>query len=112
MPITRFNLYQIMWTIVLFDLPTETKLQRKEAARFRKALLADGFSMFQYSIYIRHSPSRENSEVHIQRAINSLPEEGHICIFSLTDKQFGNIIVFDNGSTTNVPDGHPQVELF
>ncbi|MDE5967844.1 MAG: CRISPR-associated endonuclease Cas2, partial [Muribaculaceae bacterium] len=56
---TRFNQYKIMWTLVLFDLPTETKRQRKAAAQFRKSLMADGFNMFQYSIYSRHSPSKE-----------------------------------------------------
>lgn len=110
--ITRFNQYKIMWTLVLFDLPTETKRQRKEAARFRKALLADGFSMFQFSIYTRHSPSRENSEVHVQRTIRSLPEHGRVCIIRLTDKQFGDIQVFDNGGKTEPPAENFQLELF
>lgn len=45
----RLNAYRIMWTIVLYDLPTDTKKERKAAARFRKELLQDGFSMFQFS---------------------------------------------------------------
>lgn len=101
-----------MWTIVLFDLPTETKRQRKDAARFRKALLEDGFNMFQYSIYVRHSPSRENSDVHVQRAVNSLPDEGKVCIFRLTDKQFGDIMVFDRQGRIEPPKQSFQLELF
>src|SRR5690606_23859296 len=50
----RFNTYRIMWVLVFFDLPTETKLERSVATRFRKHLLDDGFAMFQFSIYLRH----------------------------------------------------------
>ena len=49
-----------MWILVLFDLPTETKKDKKAYALFRKQLICDGFTMFQFSIYIRHCPSREN----------------------------------------------------
>ena len=46
-----------MWVLVLFDLPTETKRDRKASADFRKKLIQDGFTMFQFSIYVRHCPS-------------------------------------------------------
>ena len=54
-----------MWILVFFDLPTETKKERKAATLFRSNLIKDGFTMFQFSIYIRHCASRENMEVHI-----------------------------------------------
>ena len=31
----RFNSYRIMWVLVLYDLPTETKKMRKDAQDFR-----------------------------------------------------------------------------
>lgn len=48
----RFSEYRIMWVLVFFDLPTDTKKERKNAALFRKRLIEDGFVMFQFSIYI------------------------------------------------------------
>ncbi|NUM32247.1 MAG: CRISPR-associated endonuclease Cas2, partial [Bacteroidetes bacterium] len=39
----RLNAYRIMWVLVFFDLPTETKLERKTASNFRKEILRDGF---------------------------------------------------------------------
>lgn len=42
----RLNQYRIMWVLVLFDLPTETKKDRKVYADFRKNLQKDGFTMF------------------------------------------------------------------
>lgn len=47
----RFSEYRVMWVMVLFDLPTETKKERKASADFRKRLMGDGFTMFQFSIY-------------------------------------------------------------
>lgn len=50
----RFSEYRIMWVLVFFDLPTETKKEKKAYADFRKNLQKDGFTMFQFSIYVRH----------------------------------------------------------
>ena len=41
------------WLMAMFDLPVLLEEERKEAARFRKALLDDGFIMIQYSVYSR-----------------------------------------------------------
>ena len=83
-----------MWVMVLFDLPTETKKERKIYSQFRKELMKDGFTMFQFSIYVRCCPSRENAEVHTKRVKNILPEKGMIGILSITDKQFGMMEIF------------------
>ena len=76
MPELRLNAYHIMWLFVFFDLPTNTKKERKAAAQFRKALEKDGFSMMQYSVYVRHCPSKENMNVHITRVRASMPPSG------------------------------------
>ena len=39
----RFSEYRIMWILVFFDLPTETKKDKKEYMLFRKRLQRDGF---------------------------------------------------------------------
>ena len=91
----RFSEYRIMWVLVFFDIPVETKKQREANANFRKALIQDGFTMFQFSIYVRHCPSRENADVHIKRVKLSLPEYGKVGIFKITDKQFAEIELFE-----------------
>jgi CRISPR-associated protein Cas2 len=108
----RLNQYQILWIFVFFDLPTETKQDRKNYAQFRKNLQKDGFTMMQYSIYVRHSSSRENADVHIKRVKSFLAPKGEIIIFSLTDKQFG-MMEFFRGQKESVKPGTPQqLELF
>lgn len=108
----RLNAYRIMWVLVMFDLPTETQKDRKIYARFRKQILNDGFSMFQFSMYIRHCPSRENAEVHIERVKNILPAKGHIGIIHITDKQWGMMQIFNGKSQIETPVGVQQLELF
>ena len=112
MSFSRYNAYRIMWVLVLFDLPTETKKQRSQATRFRKELIDDGFTMFQFSIYLRHCPSRENSEVHIRRTKSKLPEFGKVGIICITDKQFGQMEIFFSKKETDLPTGPQQLELF
>ena len=108
----RLSEYRIMWVLVLFDLPTETKKEKKAYTDFRKKLITDGFTMFQFSIYLRHCSSRENSEVHIQRVKNSLPEFGNIGILCITDKQFGQMELYQGKKTKEVSTPYQQLELF
>ncbi len=108
----RFSEYRIMWVLVFFDLPTETKKERKEYAQFRKRLMLDGFTMFQFSIYLRHCPSRENAEVHIRRVKSALPPAGEVGILCITDKQFGMIEIFSGRKVAEAVSTPQQLELF
>lgn len=108
----RFSEYRIMWVLVLFDLPTETKRERKAYADFRKKILKDGFTMFQFSIYMRHCASRENADVHIKRVKSFLPEYGDIGIMCITDKQFGEIEIYHSREKEQVAQPCQQLELF
>lgn len=101
-----------MWVLVMFDLPTETKAQRKIYAKFRKMMLGDGFQMFQFSMYIRHCPSRENAEVHTGRVRRMLPPKGHVGIMTITDKQFGMMEVFYGKDAAETPATVQQLEMF
>ena len=108
----RFSEYRVMWLLVLFDLPTETKKDIREYALFRKRLLRDGFTMFQFSIYIRHCASMENAEVHKKRVKSFLPEFGKVGIICITDKQFGNIELFWGRKPQKPNAPGQQLELF
>lgn len=108
----RFNEYRIMWVLVFFDLPTETKKDKKAYAQFRKKLQQDGFTMFQFSIYVRHCTSKENAEVHVKRVKSVLPEYGKVGILCITDKQFGAIELFYGQKITELPAIGQQLELF
>ncbi|MDY6318672.1 MAG: CRISPR-associated endonuclease Cas2 [Prevotella sp.] len=101
-----------MWVMVMFDLPTETAKERKAAARFRKDIMGDGFTMFQFSIYIRHCASLDNAKVHIKRVKSMLPNYGHVGIMCITDKQFDGIEIFYCKKEEPKIKGPIQLELF
>ena len=109
---TRLNAYHIMWLFVFFDLPTETARERKAYAKFRKGLLKDGFTMMQYSVYIRHCASPESAEVHLKRVKAMVPPQGHVSVMQITDKQYGKIINFWGKKSSPLPEGPKQMELF
>lgn len=98
--------------MVFFDLPTETKQERKIAAKFRKDIMGDGFTMFQFSIYIRHCASAENARVHVNRVKNYLPASGKVGILCVTDKQFGSMELFFGKKEKPPEYGGMQLELF
>ncbi|UZD24552.1 CRISPR-associated endonuclease Cas2 [Algoriphagus halophytocola] len=109
---SRLNQYRTLWVLVFFDLPTETKKDRKIASSFRKKLLDDGFSMFQFSIYTRFCASRENADVHIKRTKINLPPKGKVGIMSITDKQFGMMEIFYGKKVVEQEKPSQQLELF
>lgn len=101
-----------MWLFVLFDLPTNTKRERKTAQAFRKRLLKDGFGMMQYSVYARHCASGESADVHTKRIKNGVPSEGLVSILRITDKQYGMMENFV-GKSAKAPVPTPQqLEMF
>ena len=90
----HLNGYRNMWVIAMFDLPTDTPQARKAYTQFRGFLLEDGFTMMQYSVYSRHSPSQENADVHIKRIERNVPPDGEVRVFTLTDKQYERMRIF------------------
>lgn len=108
----RLNSYRIMWLFVFFDLPVETKKERKAASDFRRKLMKDGFSMMQFSVYCRHCASDESAQVHIKRTKGSTPEKGQVSILKITDKQYGDIINIWGAKVKPLPVGPTQMEMF
>lgn len=103
--------YSIMWLYVMFDLPVETKKQRKDAAYFRKMLLKEGFTMYQFSVYTRHCASNESALMHVNRVRLFVPDEGLVCILRVTDKQFGDTIQLVGRKRKPPPPAPVQLEF-
>lgn len=97
--------------MLAFDLPTSTKAEKKAASLFRLRLLDEGFEMAQYSVYLRYCGSKSVAAKHIKRVIGHLPACGKVDILQFTDKQYENIISFDN-SSRKILSNPPQYQLF
>ena len=82
--------------MVLFDLPVAEEADRKAATAFRQFLLDEGFEMAQFSVYMRHCSGKENAEKYYRHIEDNLPPGGKVYIITITDKQFENIVRFQN----------------
>jgi CRISPR-associated protein Cas2 len=101
-----------MWNLVFFDLPVTAPSDQKASTKFRDNLLKDGFQMFQFSIYVRHSISRDGADLHKRRVKGFLPKKGKVGILQITDKQFGMIELFEGGAQEEVKPPPQQLEFF
>lgn len=104
--------YRIMWIVVFFDLPTTSPRERKFASEFRKNLKKNGFSMFQYSVYMRPCPSTEAITAHKSRVKRLVPPYGHVSVLGITDKQYGCIENFRTRKPRPLPPSPRQLEMF
>jgi CRISPR-associated protein Cas2 len=106
-----FGGFRSMWIVVMFDLPTDTKKARKDYHEFRKKLLCNGFTMLQFSVYARHTPSEENAVVHENLVKTFLPDDGEVRLLKITDKQFERMKVF-NGKIRKTTEKAPEQLTF
>lgn len=104
--------YKGMWLIAMFDLPVDCQQARRAYTRFRKALLNDGFTMLQFSIYARYCANEEASFVHRQRVKAALPDEGQVRVATLTDHQFGRMEVYAGKKREEPEKKSLQLEFF
>lgn len=95
MELPSLNRYELLWMIVLFDLPVIEKEERKAATDFRNFLLDHGFSMIQYSIYTKLFSGKDACGKYYTLIEKNLPKEGKVDILTITDKQYGNIISYN-----------------
>jgi len=79
---------RFMRVFVFFDLPTNTPKQRKNANKFRKMLIKEGFTMLQFSVYVRVCKGQEIVNKYIAKLEEDLPKEGNIRVLQITDKQY------------------------
>jgi CRISPR-associated protein Cas2 len=106
------NGYRAMWLIAMFDLPVTTKDARREYTRFRDALLQEGFTMLQYSVYARYCENEERGATFRRRIRRTLPPEGQVRVVSITDIQFGKMEVYYGKKQEKVENQPEQIMLF
>ncbi len=113
MPRKRFinSGYVAMQLVVFFDLPVRTKEDRKNYAKFRKALLEDGFAMLQFSVYARYCPSDEIATRHKRYVRDALPPRGAVRMLTVTTRQFEKMENFI-GPRQTTPEREPDAATF
>lgn len=77
-----------MWCLVMFDLPTKTKRERRDASQFRNYLLDHGFLPTQFSVYRRYSPTLWGNTQIIKGVKENIPPKGDVEIINLSGRQW------------------------
>lgn len=108
----EFSGYNAVWLFAMFDLPVGTKEERKDYAKFRKRLLAQGFGMLQWSVYARHCPTEESSEGMRSAVRRFLPPAGQVRLVAVTDRQFARMEVYFGEKRKPTEDPPAQIMLF
>lgn len=104
--------YRLMWILVMFDLPTDTRPQRKAAGDFRNFLLDEGFERSQFSIYARFINGKEAFESRVRRIERALPSQGDVQVLTLTDRQYRDIVHFSDQGRRSARENPSQLVLF
>lgn len=111
-PVTFLSGYRLMWILVMFDLPTDTKLQRKAASGFRNLLLDEGFERSQFSVYARFVNGKEAFATRVNRIARHLPGAGDVQILNFTDRQYRDIVHFSDQGRRKTRENPQQLVMF
>ena len=82
---------RFVYLFVFFDLPVKTKRDRRNATRFRKFLVNDGYDMMQLSVYTRVCRGQDAVDKHLARVEKNLPPKGSIRALPVTERQFARM---------------------
>lgn len=92
-------IYNFMRLILFFDLPMVTKFEVRIYNQFRKYLIKNGYIMMQFSVYCKIFPNRDAAVKHVQILRKNIPNQGHIRIMVVTEKQFSRIEIIVGGKS-------------
>lgn len=98
------GMVKLMKLIVMFDLPTGTKEERRSYSLFRKYLIEEGFMMMQYSVYAKTCGGVPAAEALEARINCHLPKVGSVTSFLMTEKEFARRRIL-------VSNYHPELEI-
>lgn len=107
--------FRIMWIMLMFDLPTKTKRQRKRYHWFHKELEKEGYSMLQYSVYGKIFSSVESATLGKKRMCKFVKKNiknGNIRMLTFTDKQFAAMEIIIGEKTIEEDNEPKQLLLF
>lgn len=79
---------RFMRVMVMFDIPTKIKEDRRAGTEFRKKLIKEGFFMMQLSVYVRVCKGIKSANACMDKLPSIIPKKGHIRALMITEKQF------------------------
>ena len=93
-----------MRVLVMFDLPTESSIQRRNYRKFRKSLIKNGFIMMQESVYVKLAMNQGSADLIVKSIRKLCSEEGIVQVLQITEKQFSKMEFLVGESQTEYVD--------
>lgn len=101
-----------VWLHVSFDLPTTTPEQKRNYRHFREFLMKSGFSMSQFSVYIRYLRRASEAGPVGAQITAEVPPGGRVVLLTLSDHCWAQALRFSNGEPVSGGEPPDQLELF
>lgn len=96
--------YRFMRVLVMFDLPTETSIQRRNYRKFRKSLIKNGFIMMQESVYVKLAMNQGSADLIVKSIRKLCAKEGIVQVLQITEKQYSKMEFLVGESQTEYVD--------
>lgn len=80
-----------MRMLVFFDLPTESRENRRDYAAFRKFLIKSGFMMVQESVYCKLALNQTVVSAITENIRKNRPPKGVVQLLTITEKQYSKM---------------------
>jgi len=100
-----------MWILAMFDLPTNSKAERREMTVFRKLLQSQGLFRMQFSVYARFCDNRRLTDTVLHAIRKGVPPKGEVRLIYITDKQYAEMFIFE-GTVKKRPESEPEQLTF
>ena len=104
--------FRIMWLVVMFDLPTQTKKDRKRYRWFSRYLDKQGYLRLQYSIYAKVFNSLESAnhgKKRLKEFLSVNVKKGNVRMLLFTDAQFGRMEIIVGEQSTQEEISQPTL---
>lgn len=85
--------YRQMRLILMFDLPTDDDIDKKIYSKFKKDIFKLGYTMIQYSVYVKCVNSQSKVQQEVDKINKSLPKRGNIRIIAITEAQYEKMYI-------------------
>lgn len=93
-----------MRVLVFFDLPVNTKEERRAYTKFRKFLVKNGFLMLQESVYCKLALNSTAVHAIIDQVHKNSPAQGLVQLLTVTEKQYAKMDLITGESKSEVLD--------
>ncbi len=87
--------------IIMYDIPVQNGMMRKNYVNFRNELLRKGYYQIQESIYICKFKNKSTATLHARELRNIAPLQSNVRMLTLTKTQFNQMEVIAGDKTFN-----------